>query len=182
MRLQMTLVFVLCIGFCVRQTAAADAKTATLTIVIYPCQKTSVRSPVVGIEGPATFLLIKGASRNGSWLFRVALRGGYYAVTDHSASCSAMANVAILPGIGRTVGIAEQATKIEKPSSQSGALAGTAPAPGLRVFVSPRDSRSGSGAWAFVDGRRFYAEALNLATIGWSFILAIAAALHRMLP
>jgi virginiamycin B lyase len=156
-----TIGLVFCIGICGLTTARANTGMATLTIVVYPCRNASESSPVVGLEDPVKLRLSKGTRRNGSWLFRVTLHSGYYAIGSHSGTCSAGVNFAILPGINRTIGIAERPNVVEKQTSQSGALAGTAPAPGLRVFVKSRDSGSGRGTWASVDGRRFYAESLK---------------------
>jgi streptogramin lyase len=65
----------------------------------------------------------------------------------------------MLAGVARSISLVESIATA--PPGAGGGLAGRTPISGLRVFVSPVDTHKGTGSWAIVDDRSFYADNLS---------------------
>src|SRR5580698_966643 len=139
--------------------SAAGAST-TLTILVYTCDRAETAAPLIDIGLRPRVRLRTGIRSHDLWIYHTILPSGYYTITERTSKCAATSEVALLPRDSRTIGLVEQSGSAGK-RPQSGAIAGTLPVPGVRVYVSPQSAPATAGRWVSSDGLRFYAEDLT---------------------
>jgi len=139
---------------------SAAGASATLTIFVYTCDRAATAAPLIDIGPRLRVRLQTGSRSHGLWIYRVILPSGYYTITERTSKCAATSDVALLPGVSRTIALVGQSGAAGKPP-RSGAIAGTLPVPGVRVYVSPQGAPPAAGRWASPDGLRFYVEDLS---------------------